>query len=509
MSFLMTGLRWVAVGLALACGAPEGSRAEAAHLQVLIVIDGLRPDYVTPELMPNLHAFGERGIVGMKHHAVFPTVTRVNASSISTGSYPETHGLMGNSVYFPVLSPTQGLTTSDRSVLQRIDQATDGNLLTAQTLGEVLQLNGKKLLVVSSGSTGSAFLLNHKVSGGAIIHTDFTLPESLHATVVERLGEPAGDDGYPKTWAVDRTIDAFLEVGLPEVQPDAAILWLTEPDHTAHKAGVGAPTTVAALAGVDAAFGRLISGLEAKGLGDQTNIFVTSDHGFSTHQGRQDLRLMLVATQLKKELDSDDVVLVDGAIYVNVEEENRVPLIVKQLQRFKFIGPIFTRPANPGDAESSVPGTLSTDLARWSHDRSAEILISADWSHDKNDFGYAGTSFQKGVAGHGTSSPYDIHNTLIAAGPDIRSGTKSMVPSGNVDFAPTFLYLLGIEPPKSMTGRALSELLTDGPSPASVEVTTASHSVSVKEGTTRYKLTAFESVVGEHRYLDYTQVDRN
>src|SRR5437899_8652757 len=71
--------------------------ASASRKQLLVIFDGLRPDYVTPDLMPNLYAFGQRGIVFTNHHSVFPTVTRVNTSSISTGSYPERHGLLGNS----------------------------------------------------------------------------------------------------------------------------------------------------------------------------------------------------------------------------------------------------------------------------------------------------------------------------------------------------------------------------------------------------------------------------
>ena len=35
--------------------------APARHL--LIVVDGLRPDYVTPEVMPNLAALGRRGVM--------------------------------------------------------------------------------------------------------------------------------------------------------------------------------------------------------------------------------------------------------------------------------------------------------------------------------------------------------------------------------------------------------------------------------------------------------------
>ena len=47
-------------------------------------------------VMPTLAAIGQRGVVFTRHHSVYPTVTRVNASSMSTGSYPERHGLLGN-----------------------------------------------------------------------------------------------------------------------------------------------------------------------------------------------------------------------------------------------------------------------------------------------------------------------------------------------------------------------------------------------------------------------------
>src|SRR6185503_1533124 len=85
---------------------------DVANLRTLIVFfDGLRPDYITPQGMPNVYAFSKTGCYGKQHHSVFPTVTRVNASSYSTGSYPGTHGLMGNTVYFPQVDSRKGLNT--------------------------------------------------------------------------------------------------------------------------------------------------------------------------------------------------------------------------------------------------------------------------------------------------------------------------------------------------------------------------------------------------------------
>ena len=123
---------------------------------LVIVVDGLRPDYVTPDAMPNLTALGRRGVIFTHHHSVFPTVTRVNASSISTGAYPERHGLLGNSVFFPKVDATKFLDTADRANLVKI-AASEGQLLTATTLGELLQRAGRRMLVVSSW---------HRVSAG-------------------------------------------------------------------------------------------------------------------------------------------------------------------------------------------------------------------------------------------------------------------------------------------------------------------------------------------------------
>ena len=163
--------------------------------QLLIVVDGLRPDYVTADVMPRLTALGKRGVVFKRHHAVYPTVTRVNAASFATGAYPDTHGLMGNSVYFPRVDPMRFLDTADRQALSRI-AGIEKRLLTAQTIGELLQVSGQRMLVVSSGSGGSAILNNPTVAGGAILHPDFALPDRL-ADDMKMLGEPPRARGRP------------------------------------------------------------------------------------------------------------------------------------------------------------------------------------------------------------------------------------------------------------------------------------------------------------------------
>lgn len=474
------------------------------HSSLVIVLDGLRPDYVTPELMPNLHALGERGVVGRNHHSVFPTVTRVNAASIVTGCYPARHGLMGNSVYFPEISPDTRFNTGNAAHLQRIEAATGGQLLTAPSLGELLAKAGRRILVVSSGSSGSAFLLNHKISGGGIIHNELVLPSSLQSRVSEILG-PVPPDASPNTLRNRRAVDAYLRIGLDQVRPDVTLMWLSDPDHTQHANGVGEPVTLEAIRLVDAEIGRIVAALAAKGLQDKLNIFVTSDHGFSTHTGKSSLEELL-----KAEVASGNVFIVEGAIYVKNHDANKVRHIVKRLQATDWVGAIFTRPVRPGQTEGSVPGTFALDLAHWTHPRAADILVAANWTDKTNQHGYQGTSTQQDgePAGHGTSSPYDVHNTLIAAGPDIKSGVVSDVPSGNVDFAPTLCFLNGIRPPDSMNGRVLKELLRGGPSPAAVKVRNLVYRTQARGEEGEYHLELSCSLVSGTEYLNFTRVQR-
>ena len=145
-------------------------------------------------------------------------------------------------------------------------------------------------------------------------------------------------------------------------------------------------------------------------------------------------------------------------------------------------------------------------MARWSHSRSGDILVSATWTREKNEAGYAGQTGQSGVAGHGATSPFDIHIPLFAAGPDFRGHAISDAPTGNVDLAPTLLRLLGLDVPATMTGRVIEEALRNGPPPASVRTTHLTETVRSQDGS--YELTAHLAKVAGQTYLDFTDVRR-
>jgi len=252
-------------------------------------------------------------------------------------------------------------------------------------------------------------------------------------------------------------------------------------------------------------------GLRAAGLFDVYNIWVTSDHGFATYTGAPNVRALLEPFAGTLSDGSPRVVHGETAIYVRDKDRRVVREIVRALQTTTGIGAIFTQPDRRGSLVGSVEGTLSFDVARAGHARAGDILYSPDWTDARNAHGIAGTNASNGVAGHSSSSPFEIHNTLVAAGPDIKQEATVSIPSGNVDFVPTFLQMLGLPVPASAQGRPLVEALrlpAAGQPAATVRKT--QQSARTSDGT--YSQTAFFSIVRvgsrEYRYLDYTTVTR-
>ena len=93
--------------------------------------------------------------------------------------------------------------------------------------------------------------------------------------------------------------------------------------------------------------------------------------------------------------------------------------------------------------------------------RNPDIIVSYNYNENATVQGMKGTEYEsmQGNRGmHGSFSPVDVHNTLIASGPDFKSGFQDHVPSGNIDVAPTIAYLLGLNLPNT-DGRVLYEAI--------------------------------------------------
>jgi arylsulfatase A-like enzyme len=260
---------------------------------------------------------------------------------------------------------------------------------------------------------------------------------------------------------------------------------------------------------VDAEFGRILNTLKEKKLEGHFNIVISTDHGFITNVGKESLTEFLIDNGFKKDKESEDVVVAEGAIYVKDHNQEVIGKIVSALQAQEWIGGVFTKGKSPGDMKGTVAGTLSFESIHWNHpERSADILVDENWDDRKNEKGYAGMSFSRGVAGHGGLSPYEIHIALLAAGPSFKKNFESDLPTSNVDIVPTILAIHNISIPSDMDGRVMTELLngkfTNNKMMPKKEALTAT--AQFAGGT--YTLTLDRTILGKYQYVNFAKVVR-
>ncbi len=491
------------------------------RLVIVFVVDGLRPDSITAEDTPTLFRLRAEGVSFADSHAVFATVTRVNAAALSTGTQPGTNGLLGNQLYLPAVDPRRAVDTGNYRNLLALDQATGGRLLMAPTLAERLHARGLRLVGVSSGSTGSAFLLNPKAPSGigAVVNGYFdpgktvAYPTPVSEAILSKLGPapPKAPGAARYDASVTWTQRVLREYVLPELRPDVVINWLTEPDHSQHHVGVGSPDAREALRHDDAEIARVLGSLDALGLASRTAVLVASDHGFSTNTGGVDVVRALVDAGLKAAPDSADVILASSgqAIALHVEDHDR-DRIAQLVQARDWGGVVFTAGRAPGEAGGIVDGTFSLELIHAANpERGADLVATFPWSSQPNAHGVAGTDLACVSGGarlyasdHGSMSPWNVRNTLFAWGVGFKPRTTVRAAAGNVDVTPTILALLGVEPeagaPDGLDGRVLAEALEGGPDPERVMQETRVH--AVESGA--YRAAIQVSYVDGCRYVD-------
>lgn len=478
------------------------------RLVLVFVVDGLRPDSITAEDTPTLFRLRAEGVDLVNSHAVFPTVTRVNAAAIATGTQPGTNGLVGNQMFVPAVDARRAFDTGNYRNFLTLDQATGGRVLQAPTLAERLHARGLMLAGVSSGSTGSAFLLNPKsVSGiGALVNgyldpgKTVAYPAGISEAVLARFG-PApvkAPGGARFDAAVTWTQRVLREYVLPELAPAVVINWLTEPDHSQHHAGVGSPAAREALRNDDREIAQVLAGLHAA----STSVLVVSDHGFTTNTAGVDVAGALVLAKLKAAADSTDVILASSgqavALHVDGHDAERIARLARFIQAQDWGGVIF--------AAGSVEGAFPLELIHVANrERSPDLLFTFPWTSRRNAFGVSGTDLANVSAGgapyvsdHGSMSPWNVRNTFLAWGAGVKKGVTVGVPAGNVDVTPTVLALLGIDGETGLDGRVVTEALEGGPDPERVAVETRIHTATAGA----YRAALQISTVDGRRYVD-------
>ena len=242
----------LAVGLVAGCRTappprPVPSAGPPSPAVILLSIDGWRWDYHTRARLPAIQRLIESGVRAEGLVPGFPSKTFPNHYSIVTGLYPGHHGIIGNTMVDPVLP----------------GRFTLGN---REQVGNAAWWGGDPLwnTVVRQGRRAAAlFWPGSEAPIGGLRPTEWAVY----------------DESLPNRDRVDRLL-AWLDRPAAE-RPALLLSYFSDVDDAGHRFGPDSRQLRAALIRVDRAVGRLLAGLDARGLSGHVNVVLVSDHGMA------------------------------------------------------------------------------------------------------------------------------------------------------------------------------------------------------------------------------------
>ena len=252
---------------------------------------------------------------------------------------------------------------------------------------------------------------------------------------------------------------------IPELEPAVLVIHLSEPDSTQHHQGAAGAVHREALTGVDRLFGAFWERLRTEHDDwSETTLLLFSDHGVVATAAMIDLEAELA--DLPGRGERWQVAHSEGAALFYAGSEKTLLELVAFLRTKDWAGPLFSKDGE--GAQGALPGTMSLGLVGCGGSRAPDLLMGFQWGDgflrgEKRPgalpgWGYSSAN-NKGSGGtHGSCSPYELCNFLIAQGPAFPAGARVDAPTGNIDLAPTILSLMGKKPPKGLDGEALTNV---------------------------------------------------
>ncbi|CAN9503608.1 unnamed protein product [Ophioblennius macclurei] len=213
---------------------------------ILVSLDGLRAEYMQSwsGLLPVLNKLRTCGTSAPYMQAAFPSKTFPNHYTIVTGLYPESNGLIDNSMYDPVLDASFSLSS---------DEKFNPAWYLGQPIWHTATYQGLK--------SGTFFW------PGSDVKINGSYPN---------IFEP-----YNGKVPFEQRVFTLLKwLQLPtEERPDFFTLYLEEPDKAGHSFGPVSGGLITSVQAVDQIVGQLMNGLKQIGLHRCVNIIVVADHG--------------------------------------------------------------------------------------------------------------------------------------------------------------------------------------------------------------------------------------
>lgn len=401
---------------------------------VVMILDGLRRDCITQALTPRLAAFARDAERFDAHRSVFPSATRVVASSMATGCYPARHGLQGNSAVLLVNGvPTEFDAGLPDFLQQR--RAITGSSLAMPTLAQRLAPHGGAI-IFANVSPGAAYAHDPDGFGHVYNRAGSFAPGRLPAP--DPLNVTLGLEG-------DRAMTTrFVAEALPR-RPALALIWTAEPDHMQHELTLGSPEHNAVLRCADAHAGMVIDAVaRLRDAGEDILLILASDHGHETVTGVIDIEAELIAAGLKAAPDSTDVIAcangVSSLIYLHPDHRDRLPALGGFLRSRDWAQAVFDATTLPAVGQSAAAGLAFAVALRTSTEANACGMPGLALAAKAR----AGKSDHLGFGQHGGLGAYEQSPFLMVSGPGFTAGAARTTQTSALDIAPTILAHLKI-----------------------------------------------------------------
>lgn len=235
--------------LALAAGPALAQAPKPAPLTILISIDGFRSDYLQRGFTPVIAALAADGVRAEAMHPSYPSLTFPNHYTLVTGLRPDRSGIVNNNME---------------------DARKPGvsfGMAKVEVSHDPFWWDEAEPLWVTAEKAG--------VRTATMFWPGSDLPI--------RGVQPHDWKMYDKKFLADQRVDqvlAWLDRP-PAERPRFVTLYFDEVDTWGHNTGPDSPEVNAALARTDAAVGRLVDGLKARGLFADADLVIVADHGMA------------------------------------------------------------------------------------------------------------------------------------------------------------------------------------------------------------------------------------
>ncbi|XP_074846660.1 ectonucleotide pyrophosphatase/phosphodiesterase family member 3 isoform X2 [Carettochelys insculpta] len=213
---------------------------------ILFSMDGFRAEYLQSwsSLLPNIEKLKTCGTHSKYMRAAYPTKTFPNHYTIVTGLYPESHGIIDNSMYDVNLKKSFSLSGQEKF--------------------DPIWWKGQPIWLTAMYQNLKAGTFFWPGSDVPINGTYPNLYRMYNKSIIyqQRISE----------------ILTWLDGSRPE-RPDFYTLYIEEPDSSGHSYGPVSGGVIKALQLADEALGMLMEGLKQRNLHNCVNLIVLADHG--------------------------------------------------------------------------------------------------------------------------------------------------------------------------------------------------------------------------------------